>query len=335
MKNGIISIVDSEEEYAVRLAGFLSQKNGIGYEIQVFTDISSYMSFEEDSHSDILLISDVFGEFIPDLKNSGQIFILSGDTIDISLKDYIHIKKYQSSENILKSIMSELATQPYPKTKVILKDKKTKIICTYSPVKRCGKTTFSLVCGCILAVSNSTLYLNFEECSAVFHYTGTNMSGDLSDLLYFFRQNPANLDMKLLSLINSFNGLDFINPFRHTLDLKCMSGDNWCAFLNALVSLNRYDYIIIDISDCFIDIFSILSLADIVFLPILNDPISAIKLEMFLSNCKCLEDSSISDKLIKISLPEFSPKSDGPTHFLELLNGDYGESVKRIIQNEC
>mgnify|MGYP003418345527 CR=1 FL=1 len=124
MKNGIISIVDSEEEYAVRLAGFLSKKNGIGYEIQVFTDISSYMSFEEDSHSDILLISDVFGEFIPDLKNSGQIFILSGDTIDISLKDYIHIKKYQSSENILKSIMSELATQPYPKTKVILKDKK-------------------------------------------------------------------------------------------------------------------------------------------------------------------------------------------------------------------
>lgn len=333
MKNGGITIVDSEKEYAVKLSRFFKEKNGIGYDIQVFTDISSFLSHEENSYTDILLISDVFSNFIPDLKNYGQLFILTGGSIDVSFKEISQIYKYQSSELILKDVMASISAGQTSWAVPYKKDK-AKVFCTYSPVKRCGKTTFSLIASAILAEKKRTLYLNFEDCSSLSYFIGTDLSSDISDLLYFFKQNPALVEKKLLSVVNSVSKLDYINPFRYTLDIKSMTGDEWCFFLNSIICYSNYDNIFLDLSDSILDVFPILNMSDVIYVPTVNDSISEIKVNHFFSSAALLENSTLIDKSIKISLPEYTPVSDGKTLFTELLYGDYGNFVREIVSNE-
>lgn len=334
MKNGGITIVDSEEEYAVKLSNFFKEKNGIGYDVQVFTDIHSFLHYEENFYTDILLISDVFSKFIPDLKNYGQLFILNGGSMDVSFKDISNIYKYQSASDILKDVMTDLTNNPDISLKVQITTGKPKIYCMYSPIKRCGKTTFSLIASSILATRGRTLYLNFEEFSALSYYTGTDTSYDLSDLLYYFKQNPTLISKKLMSVVNSFCKFDYISPFRCTPDIKSMTGEEWTLFLEILKNYSGYDYIFLDVSESLSDIYSFFTVSDFIIVPILSDTVSNIKVDRFSSFLHKSKDSSITDKIVKIKLPEFTPLSDGKSFFNELLYGDYGNFVRKIILDE-
>lgn len=259
-------------------------------------------------------------------------YILSEGSIDISLTEYSYIYKYQSAENIVREIMTNYVALNIPQSRISLKTADTVIRSVYSPVKRCGKTTFALVLGCLLAKNERSLYISFEEYSCISYYTGTVCNEDFSDLLYFYRQNPFNLDKKLLSMSHSLHQLDYIPPVRFSLDLKYLSGEDWCEFLRDIIAVGRYQNIILDISDSIVDIFPLLSMSDIVYFPILDDAISMEKTNRFKDTLKYLKKDSLLEKLLEINLPKADTPSDRDI-FNSLLYGSYGSSVAEIIND--
>ncbi len=332
MNSGFIAIIDSEEAYAIKLADYFRAKSGLNYDIQVFTNIHSFIDFSKTNYSDILIISEIYGDYIADFVNIGQVYILSEGSIDISLTDYSSIYKYQSTENIIREVMTSYAALNISPRKISLNTAASSIISVYSPVKRCGKTTFSLVLGCILAQNESSLYISLEEYSSLSFYTKTSYTSDLSDLLYFYRQNPYNLDKKLLSMSHSLHKLDYIPPMRFSLDLKSLSGEDWCTLIRDIINVGRYKNIILDISDCIMDIFELLSLSDIVYFPILDDVLSKEKTDIFKDTLMSLGHDNVFKKLreIKLPIPDIAYGKDA---FTNLLYGSYGSSVSKIIDS--
>lgn len=330
MNNGLIAIVDSEEAYAVKLADYFKAKSGLGYNVQVFTDIYSYLEFDKNNYIDILIISYTYGDFLSDLTHTRQIYILSEGSLDIALSEFTSIYKYQSTDNIIREVMTNYSAAASKSSVISIKNACSKIYSVYSPVKRCGKTTFALVMGCLLAREENTLYLSLEEYSGLSFYTGEAYSGDLSDLLYFYRQNPYNLDKKLLALSHSLHKLDFIPPIHFSSDFKCMNGNDWCDLFNAIASLGIYKNIILDLSDSSVDIFPLLDLSDIVYFPVLEDLLSAERIKNFKDITGLLGKDSLYEKIRELSLPAFNlTKTDS---FYNLLYGSYGSSVWNIIK---
>lgn len=331
MINGLIAILDSEEAYAVKLADYFKEKSGLGYNVQVFTNIYSFLDFDKTNYTDILIISEAFGDYVTDLINTRQVYILSEGSIDISLTEYSSIYKYQSTENIIRDVMANYASAVSPGTRISIKTVCSDIISIYSPVKRCGKTTFALVLGCLLAKTACTLYISMEEYSGISLYTGSWPSGDLSDLLYFYRQNPANLDKKLLSLSHSLHQLDYIPPMHFSLDFKYMNGEDWRDFIRDIIAIGRYENIILDISDSAVDVFELLNMSDIIYFPVLDDALSAEKINNFKYIAGKLGKDQFFSKLREIRLPNADISATDTDTFNSLLFGSYGSSIADIL----
>lgn len=330
MNNGLIAIMDYEEAYTVKLADFFRAKSGINYDVYVFTNIHSFLEFNKNNFTDILIISEIYGDYIADFINVGQIYILSEGSINISLADFSCIYKYQSAENIIREIMTGYCALNIPPSRISLKATDAVIRSIYSPVKRCGKTTFALVLGCLLAKNESSLFISLEEYSYISLYTEASYSDDLSDLLYFYGQSPYNLDKKLLSMSHSLHQLDFIPPMRFSLDLKYLSGEDWAKFIHDIISIGKYKNIILDISDCIIDIFKLLSISDIIYFPVLDDDISKGKIDRFKETVRHMKLDSILNNLKEIKLP-LPDMLSGDNMFTGLLYGSYGSWVSKLI----
>ena len=83
----------------------------------------------------------------------------------------------------------------------------------------CLKTSFALTLGQILAKERAVLYLNLEEYSGFEEMLGKGFAQNLSDLLYFVRQENGNLIYKMNSMVQTINNLDFIPPVRTPEDI--------------------------------------------------------------------------------------------------------------------
>ena len=66
--------------------------------------------------------------------------------------------------------------------------RRSRITGVYSPIGRCGKTSFALTLGQVLAREEKVLYITLEEFSGLSALTGTVYTGGLSDLLYYYTQ---------------------------------------------------------------------------------------------------------------------------------------------------
>ncbi len=337
MSNGLISIMDFDEHYAVLLADYFRKKSGLGYDIKVFSDIDALILFSQTNFSDILIISEEFISRTDSLINIGSFFILfensilSEDTTYNCSLEYESLYKYQSSENIIRDVMAGYANIPKKRIRTNFLHSSSNIISVYSPIKRCGKTSFSLTLGCLLARNESVLYINFEEYSGFSFFSSREHLGDLSDLLYFYKQNVDNLDKKLLSLSHTLHQLNYIPPMRFSLDLRQIDSKEWVQFINDIVSLGRYSTIILDISDCIKDITGLLDISNIIYMPIVNDYISEKKVADFYGAMKILNQTNTIEKITELTLPEQTFDALNVNYMEQLLFGGMGHYVQTLL----
>lgn len=105
--------------------------------------------------------------------------------------------------------------------------KTTEIIGIFSPLGRCLKTSFALTLGQILAKERAVLYLNMEEYSGFEELMGKGFAHNLSDLLYYVRQDNQNLLYKMNSMIQTINNLDYVPPVQMPADIRTTAWQDW------------------------------------------------------------------------------------------------------------
>lgn len=317
LNTGLITLLDSDSEYVKQLGAYLETHTNIGYKSSVFTDVNSFIEFSSSNHSDILLINQTLFNNIPLHKLSfDNLFLLGENKSDnCIIRDEISYDiffKYQSAEHLTHKIMSNLSVH-----KIYKKNDSSKssvhISGIYSPVKRCGRTCFSIALAMTYSLKSPTLFITFDE-NIQSIIQSDSVTGDLSDLLFYFIESPESIHSRLNSMTYSINGIDFIPASKFIRDIRQLDSVVLGNFILALCSTN-YDHIVIDFSDTISDILPLLKLCSDIFMPALKDVLSQAKISSFFNSAKEI-DSNFNEEVFNIIYTPLVDISDDGTSYI-------------------
>lgn len=330
MKAGIIAICDNDVEYAHRLMQYIGSKKGVIIKTIVFTDKKALFEYVEENKADILLISP---EMMDNRLSEEQIIILSPGAVSSELTGYPSIYKYQSSDIILRELLNYFAELKKGEGVAGVIADTTEIIGVYSPIREIAQTTFAVVLGKILSEEFSVLYISLEEFSIFEKVFDISYTGDLADLVYLFRQNPEALPIKLPSIVHNLEGLSYIPPMLYSEDLRKIKIREWTELIIKIAKTGIYDKIIIDIGSMLEDIFKMIDICDICYMPVNSMWVSLMKVSVYEEYLLKSEKQDVLNKTRKIDIPEIYIDEFDEEYLEKQLIGKLGECIRSALKN--
>lgn len=332
MGGGILAIYDLESGYADSLMQYIHQKQNMPFKTVAFTNKSALYEYLKEHHIDILLISVTDMEKKLEDEDIEKIILLSNGKIFSQYIGYASIYKYQSSERIIREVLDYFVEVHNCENIVTNISQSVEIVAVYSPVKRIGQTILSLTLGQILANDFTTLYINMEEFSAFDKIFHQSYEGDLSDLMYFYKQSPDILPIKLKAIVNTIHQLDYIPPLVYSKDLRNIDTGGWVELIKSVAATGMYEKIVIDLSSVVADVFSILDICSKVYMPTINDMVSSMKISAFEEYLVRSENSEIIDKIIKVNMPRLHMDIEDESFLDRYLWNEFGDYVRSILK---
>ena len=330
-KKSVFAVCDTEMEYARNFMEYLNQKRNIPFEVHAFSSAEMFLEFAKNNETEILLISDKAMKEEIRRYPIRQIIILSEGVHSPVLDQYPAVYKYQSSEKVIREVMACYGVENGVDTSpALLPKKEMRIIGIYSPVGRTQKTSFALTMGQILAKDRAVLYLNLESYSGFEQLLGEVWERNLSDLLYFLRQDNASIVHKLSGMIQSVQNLDFVPPALAPMDIQCTDVKEWLRLIDSIVSESAYEVLILDLGDCVQELYQILDVCTKVYVPVRGDSVSMAKLAQFENLLRMWDYESVLEKLQKIKPPFYSTNRTGKGYIEELAWSEMGDYVRQL-----
>lgn len=330
MDNRKMAIYDSELSYVYLLADYFNEKKNGLFFAEAFSSAESLTKYLEENYIDILLVGDsVFDESLKS-DNIKMTIIISEYELIKESSTYPAIYKYQPAKNILKQIISYYAENENEPLSVI--SKSCNIYGIYSPVNRSLKTSFCLALGQILAREMAVLYINLEDYSGFSTIFGKEYSTDLSDIIYYLRQENSNILVKLESMVETVNNLDYIPPAVSPSDIRDVSKDEWQKLITKLSTSSRYEAIIIDFGDGVDGLIELLMNCDRIYMPIREDYISLAKIEQFERLLKLKGYDNSQELIKKIKLPYHNSFGSRECYAEQLLWSEIGDFAREYAK---
>lgn len=334
MKRNIFAVCDLEAAYAHNFMEYMNEKKSIPFEIQAFTNVESLLDYCREQPIEILLISDkAMCAQVKELEVS-KLIILSEGVHSPRLDQYPSVYKYQSSDNVIREVMACYGEEKLARQETAILKKPMEILGVYSPLGRVLKTSFALTLGQLLAKKRAVMYLDLEEYAGFEGLLHKTFDHNLSDLLYFVRQENVSLIHKMGSMVQSVNNLDFIPPALSPMDIRNTSYEEWTRLLDELSRNSTYEMLILDIGHGVDELYQLLDQCRIIFMPVLSDMISEAKISQFENLLRIWDCGQILAKIKKVKLPYHSSQIQGPEYVEQLLWGELGDYVRNIIREE-
>mgnify|MGYP000032603429 FL=1 len=333
MNSRTLAIYDTESGYAKGLLQYINGKQNIPFKTVCFTNRELLVEYLENNNPDILLIAAEEMSMEIDKSSAKKIIILSKGSIPFDYSEYTSIYKYQSMESIIRSILEILADDCQKQDFLEPERDRAKIIGVYSPINGAGQTTFAITLGEVLAQRERTLYVSMKEFSAINKLTGERSQGDLSDLMYFYRQNPQSVSIKLQAVIDNIHGLDYVPPLTFFQDLRNIESKQWADLIEKMALSGLYEIIIVDLGSVLSNIFQILDICDTIYTVIREDIISKAKMDNYEEFLLRNDNDSILQKTIKIKLPAIDEAENMGEFFEKQLWGKIGDYAREISKN--
>lgn len=335
MKKQIFAICDPEAEYARNFMGYLNRKKNLPFEVQAFTSAENLLHFAKSNRIELLLIAaEAMCRDIEEL-DVGKIIILTEGVLPLELNVYAGVYKYQSSAQVVREVMAcygeEKAGLPI---QVPVLKKHTQILGVYSPLGRCLKTSFALTLGQLIAKEKPVLYINLEEYAGFEGLFGRSFSGTLSDLLYFIHQGDQNITARVNSIVQTAGDLDFIPPVQSPLDIRGTLWQDWVNLIQEIALHSSYEVLILDIGNGIDEVFQLLALCRMIYMPVRSDKISCYKISQFENLLQVLDYPQVITKLVKMKLPVHNDISSTESYVEQLPWSELGDYVREILRKE-
>ena len=335
MKKNIFAVCDLEVDYALNFMDYLNQKKNIPFEIQAFTTVESLIAYGKHTHIELLLISGKAMCAKVREMDIGKTVILSEGVHPPELDQYPSVYKYQASSDVIREVMACYGEEKkaLPQQLSVLK-KNTEILGVYSPLGRCLKTSFALTLGQILAKEKAVLYLNLEEYSGFEELMGKGFSHNLSDLLYYVRQDNQNLLHRMNGMIQTVNNLDYIAPVQTPADIRGTAWQDWEKLFRMITTDSQYEVIVLDIGNGTDENFQLLSLCKRIYMPVLADAMSACKIAQFENLVRIWDFPQILERTVKIKPPFHLGLTPSQSYVEQLIWSELGDYVREVIRKE-
>ena len=238
MKKRVLGLFDSNQKYMEKMYHYLDEEPKLHFTFVAFTSEEKLNNYLERESIDCLIVSEDKKRSYNGVKKVVSIY-------EQAQNDGIY--RYTPGDEVV-SRLTELIGITDEETE-IPGYSRTKLIGVYSPVGRTMKTSFCAVLGQMLAKNYRVLYLNFESFSGMNVEDSVDKKSDLADVLYFYNNIKQEFKVKFHNSIINHNGLDMIQSAYYYLDLSYITPEELDSFINELISMNEYDYVILDLSD--------------------------------------------------------------------------------------
>jgi hypothetical protein len=279
---------------------------------------------------DILLVSERMNIELIQRKNIGIVAVLSEQEAVSALRSVPTIYKYQSARTVLKNLMNILAEKEDEPMSLL--NKNCNIIGVYSPVKRSLKTSFCLTLGQIMAKERAVLYINMEEYAGFSTIFQKEYKADISDLIYYLRQDKANVMIKLEGIVDSVNNLDYIPPAISPMDIREVKKEEWERLLYEVGANSRYETVILDFGDGVDGLLELLGKCSKIYMPIREDYMSAAKIEQFDKLLIRAGYETLGSKIKKVKLPYHNSFGSREGYAEQLIWSELGDYVRLLAR---
>lgn len=324
MKNKTFAICDEEEDYAYVLMEYFNDSKNLLFRAQAFTSMEVLKAYLKEHTIDLLLVAAAYiGRF--DTKNIECVIVLSEGEANNQNQTYPYLFKYQPAIMLMQEALlmySEIKGDPLQQIK-----KKAEFIGVYSPLGRIGKTTFSLTLVQKLAQSKKTLFLSLESFAAFTGWFGNTYQNDLSDVIYYYRQNNKNFNLRLEEMIQTYQSFSYLPPVKNASDLWEITKEDMMGLLTQIDRDSDYEVIVIDFGAGAAGLFELLTMCNKVYVPVREDAISSAKLSEFETQ---IRQSDLEFSIERIMLPKHLSANNAFGQPEQLLWGQMGDYVRQL-----
>lgn len=326
----LLVILDREEDFLYGITSYFQEKLGRSFEICSFHTKEALLSFAEKKKKEIdvyLGSKCIYGEEWKRLQIKQAIYFAEGEQVEEPDEKVIY--KYQSAEHIMKEFLQTCCLSQRIYRTGILND--TKILGVYSPLGRCGKTTFALVLGQQLAQHYKVVYVNLEEWSGFQRIIGEYNGLDISDLIYYIKQGKAELATYINGMLVEINCLRIIPPVKLAPDIQEL-GEEVNSLLQEIIKSDTYDVMIVDFGRQIKSMLSALVNLEKLYIPVLEDSVSQAKLQEFFQFLRTSEYAEMEKKIKQCKL-SFTEQMECES-IEGLYYGSVGTYVAELLKEE-
>jgi len=298
----ILAIIDTDEGYAESLAAYLNKSDIGGLKTISWTSADEYEAHKKSYSISIILADEKSAaELKEDIGNSLLIILTDGDVPDTNIRTGYSINKYRSADTIVRKI---LAVYSSGESRGMLGygGTGTHAAVIYSPVGRCGKTTFALAYAMKKAEKGKTLFISLDEYQGIFESIAAAAESDLSDVIYQYRQGDLTWS-RLRQSIYSFGSVDYIPPVRYAEDLLQLDPETAASIIGQIARSGGYDYIVIDAGLTGRRCPGLLDICDSIYLPTVPGDTAEAKTEEFMEVLRRTGREDTAGRIMKINLP--------------------------------
>ena len=349
----VMVLCDSEEDYVSRLADYMNLRTGFPFEVYAFSDLQAAASFMDSRETALYLGPDI-GAFTQGNRIHARQVLFLSETEGGEADGEASICKYQSADDLIRNVLEEYAGRSRTSVPEVSGGRLTLpsasaagsvrgmeeeeasdpvcIIGVCSPVGRCAKTQFALALGELLARRKETLYLNLEDYRGILPpRTGEEDAPDLIDLIYYLREDPQSIALRLAGMTQTLHRLDFILPADTALELAQVQLEEWGRLLEILAISGKYAYLILDIGSRIEQIRAILPKCSEIYLPSVEGEEARQKVRHFMRTLSLAGLEGVKEKIHPVCLPKtvLSGKAD---LVRQLLKGEVGEYVRKMLR---
>lgn len=331
LKKGSLAVFDNDENYTESFLEYIEEKKGMPFEIQVFTKQESLLQYLESREPQLLLVaSDVMCHEIEKV-NKEKIVILAGEEVSSSFSEYRTIYKYQSMENVIRQVIDYYIDITKDSIFVPVTKNKSEIIGIYSPVGNVGKTAVAWAMAQTLGADYTVLYINMQEYSGMDRMFDTDFGANLSDLMYFYKQSPESMAVKLKAVTYSAEGFDYIPPLVYSYDLRNIDTGQWLQFIQNIAELTEYDKIIIEFGQVLNNPMILLESCNRIFVPVSNDWMNQCKKKEWEEYLLRTGYEEILDRTEMLQVPQIRQWSSLDEYKECYLWGEPGDYIRQVL----
>lgn len=331
-----MAVYDEDPQYAEKLSDYINRKDQGIFTAQAFTSFDALETFAQENKIDVLLAGQGGGQEDFHKVPAAWRMMLSeeqpgGIPVDPEGKS---IYKYQPGDAIVREVLAHYGEMPG--LSVMLSGavgQSKRMIGVYSPVGRCGKTSFALSVGQILAKEEKTLFLSLDVFTGFSSFMDERWKRDLSDLLYYYKQGRFHA-VRLNSVIYYLGDMAWLPPIRFPDDYLQISTEEMAGLLETILQESDYTTVVLDMGSSGKQMLPLLELCSVIYMPVKEDIFSQAKLTEFFEYLEICKKQSIAERIQKIHVP-MTPGNRRFERFpQEFMWGDVGDFARGMLRGQ-
>ena len=277
-------LLHPDADYAGRLADFWNQRKSLGLPVYAFSALEAFRAFRARADVELLLFSEHFADEMQGLLGQSMAILLSEDGfVSERCQNALPVPavfSYRPADALARRVMQLYATA------------------------RPG----ALSLGLARAAQGKTLLLSLEDYAGVYAQIAPDAAESLSELLFAHSSNRYSWAV-LQSRLSAFGALDLLPPVRCAEDLSLLPPEEFAALLQRIARESGYRSMVLDFGAFGRRALELLELCDRIFMPVLSDPLSALKLNSFREYLRQSGRAQLLEKTETLELPPETEKA--------------------------